>query len=286
MRAVEGEAEVRAQEAPAEREQVLLVAAARRRAHDAGFDLRGRRAVLVEPHVAQRGGFADRDLGGEVSERLGVRQRDEMLDQGHARAGAGLDDDARVVHARSRGARDVREVQRRPELAARGEADQDAAGGEGIRQQGVAVVGLVAGLAHQRDRGLGIALDQAREVGHLDPVGASRGQGRIEAAVHEHHPRRAVETKQARRHRGRLGPSRGLGLERVFPHASVVQILQVLVAAVGQPPLDEAAERLPATSRPGGAPGERRCAPRVGGRDAVEGRHCVHAAAVPGFSQS
>ena len=154
VRALEHEVEVRAQQAPAEREQVLLVAAARRGAHDPGLDLGGGGAVLVQAQVADGRALAEREFGREVAERRRLAEGDEMLEQRESCAGAGVDDDARLVDRGRAGGRDVHEVDRFRELAAGGDADEHAARGERVGEERVAVVGVVARRAQESSRRL------------------------------------------------------------------------------------------------------------------------------------
>ena len=109
-------------------------------------------------------------------------------------------DDARLVDRGRAGRRDVHEVERLRELAARRDADEDAARGEGVGEERIAVVGVLARRAQERERRLRVALEQGREVDDLEARGrAAVGEPRVEAAVDEHDAARARDRQQPRR---------------------------------------------------------------------------------------
>ena len=197
--ALERDAQVRAQEPAAEREQVLVVAAARGEPRDPGLDLGGSRRLLVQAQVRQGRAFCKHDFGREIAEHGRVPRGHELLDQHEPRARARLDHDARMLDRGHGRGRDVDEVKRLGDFAFIGDADQDAAGGEGVGEEREAVVGVVARRAQELERRRRISLEQGAEVRDVEPrSGEAVGQRSVETPVDEHDAARARDRQQAR----------------------------------------------------------------------------------------
>ena len=271
VRTLEREVEVRAQQAPAEREQVLFVAAARRGSHHPGLDLGRGRAVLVQPQVADRGALAERRVRPRGCRGPPPRRGRRNARAACSGAGAHFDDDARLVDRGRAGRRDVHEVDRFRKLAARRDPEQHAARGERIGEQRIAVVRLVARRAQQRDRRLRIAVDQGGEVDDLETRGrARRRELRGVAAVHQHHAVRARDFEEAGGERRGIRLRGRLGIEGVLADARMVEVLPVLVAAVGKAARDEPTEGRVPPARPGGPAAEAGREPGVRRGDALD----------------
>ena len=287
VRSVEQEVEIRAQQATAEREQMLFVAAPGRRSHHPGLDLGRGGPVLVQSLVADGGALAERELGREVAEDRRLAEGDVVFQQRAACAGAHFDDDARLVDGGRAGRRDVHEIDGCRKLAARRDPEEHAARGERIGEKRIAIVRLVAGRAQERDRRLRFAVDQGGEIYDLETHRcARRRELRSVVAIHQHHSVRARDIEQAGGKRLRIRPRSRLGIEGVLTDARVVEVLPVLVAAVGKTLRNQPAEGRVPPARPGGSAAEAGRQPGMGLGDALDRARRVHAAAVPGRSQS
>jgi hypothetical protein len=177
----------------------------------------------------------------------------------------------------------VHEQHRRVERVPGGDAQQDAAGSQGVGEEGIAVVSIFAGRAQQRERRLGLPSKERAEVQDLEPLEVARvRQRRLEAAVDEDDAARAGNREQPGREGRGIGAGKRRGVERVFGDARVVEVFPVLVAPVRQTAGDHRVERAGAPARPGWARGRQA---RTCGGNALEGRR-AHAATIPSRSQS
>ena len=183
--------------------------------------------------------------------------------------------------------RDVHEIDRFRERAARCDPDEHAAGSERVGEERKAVVRVVGGRAQDVERRLRIAFDQGREVDHLEALGQADGRVcRRVAPVHQDDAVRIREREEPGGDRRRVGAQRRLDVECVFADPCVVEVFPVFVVPARQPALDEPAERRVAPACPGGSSAEPGRKPGMGGADALDGARRGHAAAVPGRSQS
>ncbi len=96
--------------------------------------------------------------------------------------------------------RQVHEIERLRNLGIRRGAYEDAARGERICEECEPVIGILTRGAEQRERGIRVALEQDPEIDDFEARGNSAvRKPRIEAAVGEHDPVRALDRKQPRR---------------------------------------------------------------------------------------
>ena len=263
---------------------MLVVAAVRGEAREPAFDLRGGRRLLVQAQVRHGRTLGERDLGREVPEHGRIARGDEVFDDHEPRMRARLDREAGMLDRGLGRARDMDDVERLGDLAAFGDADQDAAGSEGVGQERIAVVSVLARLAQERERCRRLAIDEGPEVHDLEPRRREAvGQRGVEAPVDQHDAPRALDRQQAGVGQG--GRARGAGrrrFERVCRDARVIEVFPVLVAPVRQAARTQSPERPLAAAGPGGAARQ----PAAGGGHALEAERLVHAAAVPSRSQS
>ena len=211
-----------------------------------------------------------------------------MFQQRAACAGAHFDDDARLVDGGRAGRCDVHEIDGCRKLAARRDPEEHAARGERIGEKRIAIVRLVAGRAQERDRRLRFAVDQG---GEIDDLETHRSRPPSRAAQCSGHPPAPLCARPRYRAGGRQTPAgsgraAGSASKAYSPMRAWSRYFQFSSRRSGRPcetSRPRAASRRRAQAGPPPRAGRQ---PGMGLGDALDRARRVHAAAVPGRSQS